>query len=83
MRKDIYHNSFFDTDRNRIMFFAWSHLVGWMLANIQTIWLAYLEKKHCVIIRKSTRKYALIGYFASIVQTGIIITLIVKNKQKK
>jgi hypothetical protein len=37
------------TDKQRVTFFAWSHLLGWLLANIQTVvimWQAwYMYKK--------------------------------------
>jgi hypothetical protein len=83
VRTDIQHNSFWDTDRNRVMFFGWSHLTGWILANAQTIWIIILMKRYHENIVKNTRKHAWAGYFLSMIGTLILCFICGKSKQKK
>jgi hypothetical protein len=44
------------SDKERITFFAWSHIAGWFLANLQTIWILVEMRRNLKIILKAIKE---------------------------
>jgi hypothetical protein len=77
-------NGLFDKDSNRVVFFAWSHLFGWFIAWIQTVWIIILMKRYKKSMILSLTSYSLLGIISSLVGTILILLNIqkIKNRQK-
>lgn len=44
-------------DKDRVSFFAWSHTFGWILANIQTIWIIWEIRRGIKILNKKIKPH--------------------------
>jgi hypothetical protein len=81
----LFNEEFWGKDSNRIAFFGISHVLGWTLANLQTIWLVIQLKAHTNTIKKSVRAYASVGYimtsFGTMAIIGIGLILLKRTKK--